>query len=113
MKSLACIVKLTLNRVLGILSRCQTYIHRRWRKKALEMKAKHDSYPSFKDFVEFVKLVALEACDPVYGIQQSKSQVKGVSYNTVLSQHHQQIGPRLPVATQANHNVVCSMWTAS
>ena len=68
------------------------------------MKAKHDSYPSFKDFVEFVKLVASEACDPVYDIQQSKSQVKGVSYNTVLSQHHQQTGPRLPVATQANHN---------
>ena len=80
--------------VLDILSRCQTYIQRRWRKKALEMKTKHDAYPSFKDFVEFIKLIASEACDPVYGSHQSRSQVKGASCNAVTT--HQQAKYRYP-----------------
>ena len=80
--------------VLDILSRCQTYIQRRWRKKALEMKTKHDTYPSFKDFVEFIKLIASEACDPVYGSHQSRSQVKRASCNAVTT--HQQAKYRFP-----------------
>ena len=65
--------------VLDILSRCQTYIQRRWRKK---------------DFVEFIKLIASEACDPVYGSHQSRSQVKGASCNAVTT--HQQAKYRYP-----------------
>ena len=73
--------------IIDILQRCQLYIRNRWRKKALEIKKDSDLYPSFKDFVNFLKLIASEACDPIYGSENSRSynKAKSVSCSTITS----------------------------
>ena len=75
--------------ILDILQRCPQHIRAKWRQKALDYKGATGSYPNFEVFVHFVNQSAMDACDPLYGVDSFRGNARaltptrGANFSTV------------------------------